>query len=157
MYHVQLRQGLHNMSRFNLDEGELREILDPWVAGQPVRFGERIWSPQQASVTVLAGPELALGELSLGRGWRTAERRGEDVTERSLAGARRELVDRAAAPSEQNDDALAAGVTLAGLLGGDAAALLAAWREVAAQAPGSAPSETLALAERRLAERGSQG
>jgi hypothetical protein len=47
-------------------------------------------------------------------------------------------------------DPLALGVQLASLLGEDPAALLAAWREVAARASGLAPSESLALAEREL-------
>jgi hypothetical protein len=162
VYHVQLRQFPHNMSRFNLDEGALRGILYPWVAGQPVQFGERMWSPHHASVIVLEGPELPLGDLSLGRGWRAAERGGEDVTAQVVAQVRQELAERgtvgagaAAAPAPGGaSDALAAGVALAGLLGADAARLLEAWRAVAGEAPGLSPSETLALAERRLSEVG---
>jgi hypothetical protein len=55
-----------------------------------------------------------------------------------------------AAVEGAGSDQLALGVELAALLGPDAPRLLAAWREVASRASGLSPSETLALAERRL-------
>jgi hypothetical protein len=89
MYHVELRQFPHNFCRFNLTERELREtILYAWVRGEWIELGERKWNPHQANLTVLEGPQLPVGELSMGRGWRNAERRGEDVTEQLLAAAR---------------------------------------------------------------------
>ena len=51
-------------------------------------------------------------------------------------------------------DELALGVELAALLGPDALRLLAAWRDVAVRASGLSPSESLALAERQLQDRG---
>ena len=54
-------------------------------------------------------------------------------------------------------DQLALGVDLAALLGPDAARLLAAWREVSGRASGLSPSESLALAERQLGDRGAGG
>ncbi|MCW3065102.1 MAG: hypothetical protein JWN32_2274, partial [Solirubrobacterales bacterium] len=103
---------------------------------------------------------LAVEELTMGRGWRTAERRGEDVTERMLAAAK------AAAPAQERPspgsvapgiaDPLALGVQLASLLGKDAGRLLDAWRAVVARSAGLSPSESLALAEREIAAGGGE-
>jgi hypothetical protein len=89
MYHVELRQFPHNMCRFNLDDRALAAILDPWVARRVVEFGERKWHPEQARLRILEGPSIPLTQLTMGRGWRTAERQGTDVTERLLAEAER--------------------------------------------------------------------
>ncbi len=172
MYHVELRQFPHNLSRFNLGQRELEAILIPWAREQVVELGERKWSPHQARLTVLEGPQLSVQEISMGRGWRTAERRSEDVTERVLAQVREALaaaeaaaapptpaavgVAGAAAPAAPGPEApiadpLALGVQLASLLGGDPTRLLGAWREIAARSPGLTPSESLALAEREIA------
>jgi hypothetical protein len=89
MYHVELRQFPHNFCRFNLTERELREtILDAWAQGEWIELGERKWSPHQANLTVLEGPQLPVDQLSLGRGWRNAGRQGRDVTEQLLATTR---------------------------------------------------------------------
>jgi hypothetical protein len=85
MYHVELRQFPHNFCRFNLSELELREtILNAWARGEWIELGERKWSPHQASLTVLKGPELPVEQLSMGRGWSNAGRQGRDVTEQLL-------------------------------------------------------------------------
>jgi hypothetical protein len=85
MYHVELRQFPHNFRRFNLTEAELREtILEAWARGDWVDLGERKWSPHQAKLTVLEGPQLPVEQLSMGRGWRNAARHGHDVTERLI-------------------------------------------------------------------------
>jgi hypothetical protein len=93
----------------------------------------------------------------MGRGWRTAQQRSENVTDRVLAEAMPpqptpEPKPTALAPSgvAPLSDPLAVGVQIAALLGPDAARLLEAWRVAAAQSPGLSPSETLALAERSL-------
>jgi hypothetical protein len=166
MYHLELRQFPHNLCRFNLTEQDLRGLLAPWVLDRPVELGERRWSPLQATLTVLEGPRLELQQLSMGRGWRTAQREGEDVTARVIAAASDAARAAAAAapapspagssvPSPPNaapiDDPLALGVQLASLLGGDPARLLAAWRQASAEKPGLSPSETLAWAEETLA------
>ncbi len=161
MYHVELRQFPHNMCRFNLTEAELSTIVEPWVRQQMVEFGERKWSPQQAKITIFDGPRLALEQLTMGRGWRAAERQSENVTDAVLAAARDALAAAAhpptppaaaqtAAANGRLADPLALGVELAALLGEDPAGLLAAWREVAARSAGLTPSESLALAERQL-------
>jgi hypothetical protein len=160
MYHVQLRQFPHNLSRFNLDERELRALLAPWVLEKPLELGERKWSPHQATLTVLEGPHLKLQQLSMGRGWRAAERESEDVTARVVAAASAAMApgpagtastEGAAQPGQgPAADALALGVQLASLLGADPARLLEAWRQASVENPGLSPSETLAVAEAAL-------
>jgi hypothetical protein len=158
VYHLELRQFPHNVCRFNLSERELAAVTAPWAREQIVDFGERKWSPQQARLTVLEGPPLASEDLTMGRGWRTAQRQGQDVTERVLAAARDAAAAQhraAAAPVAPGmADPLALGVQLASLLGKDAASLLDAWRAVVARSGGLSPSESLALAEREIAAGG---
>jgi hypothetical protein len=164
MYHVELRQFPHNLLRFNLDAADLGRIVWPWVHEKALELDERKWSPHQARLTILEGPHLALEELSMGRGWRTAERESTDVTERILEEARAAMAAEGAAPRPARPtapgeagellDPLALGVALASLLGPDPAGLLAAWREIVARAPGLSPSESLALAEREIASPG---
>jgi hypothetical protein len=89
VYHVELRQFPHNFCRFNLTDRQLHEaILDAWARGDWIELGERKWSPHQAKLTVLDGPELPVDQLSMGRGWRNAARQGRDVTEELLAAVR---------------------------------------------------------------------
>ncbi|MCW3020650.1 MAG: hypothetical protein JWN10_2958 [Solirubrobacterales bacterium] len=166
MYHVELRQFPHNMCRFNLTDAELGAIVEPWVREQMVEFGERKWSPQQAKITIFDGPRLPLEQLTMGRGWRAAERQSENVTDATLAAARNGLAAPARPPVPSGplqaavangalSDPLALGVladlrSVTSLLGEDPARLLAAWREAAASSTGLSPSESLALAERQL-------
>lgn len=165
MYHVELRQFPHNMCRFNLTGGELSAIVEPWVREQMVEFGERKWSPHLAKITIFDGPRLPLEQLTMGRGWRAAERHSENVTDAVLAAAKDSLAAAARVPAQAVlaqpavtnglGDPLAPGVladlrSVASLLGEDPARLLAAWREVATRSTGLSPSESLALAERQL-------
>jgi hypothetical protein len=162
MYHLELRHFPHSACRFNLSEQEVRAVLEPWASERIVEFGERKWSPHQAKLTIIEGPQLEIEQLSMGRGWRTAQREGRDVTDRLLAQAQEAVADasaQAAAQGPPSDgdalaDPLALGVQLASLLGADPAGLLGAWRAAAARQPGLSPSETLALAERDIAARG---
>lgn len=170
MYHLKLRKSLNTACAFNLGEAELRAFLEPWLRGQLVELGEREWNPAEARLTVLKGPRLAVQDLAMSRGWRNAERHGEDVTERMLAEAQ--------APAEPGSTSNAPGgpsmtsgppaaappldvapgdsvggspeAQLGELLGTDAAALLQAWRLAAQRRPELSPSESLALAERTL-------
>jgi hypothetical protein len=170
MYHLELRQFPHNVCRFNLSEGELRVVVEPWVRDKVVDFGERKWMPHQARLTILEGPQLSVQELSMGRGWRAAQRQGQNVTERLLTAAREAAEGAAAAqaaaavqaaaeqlaatgaPARADPlaDPLGVGVQIAALLGAEPAQLLDAWRAAAAGNPGLAPSQSLALAERTL-------
>ena len=160
MFHVELRQFPHNHARFNLSDADVVALVDPWVRERWVEFGERKWNCNQAKLTIVEGPELPVQKLAMGRGWRTAQREGEDVTERVIAAATGAM-ERAAAPGGASNgvagsgsgaltDPLALGVQIAMLLGDDPTGLLEAWRAAAASAPALAPSESLALAEQRL-------
>jgi hypothetical protein len=179
MYHLELRQFPHNAWRFNLSDQELHAIVEPWAREQIVEVGERKWSPHQANITILQGPQLDIAQLSMGRGWRAAQRQSEDVTERVLAAAREAVVAAQAAaqgsaqgaeptggPGQARQagaagagpltDPLALGVQIAALLGPDPMALLDAWRAAAAGSPGLAPSDSLALAEHALRSPGGE-
>ncbi|HEY3865678.1 MAG TPA: hypothetical protein VGL54_06295 [Solirubrobacteraceae bacterium] len=153
MYHVELRQFPHNMCRFNLSEGELfHTVVEGWAQEKWIEFGERKWNPHEARLTVLEGPHLEVEQLAMGRGWRNAQRHGEDVTERVLEQARARRDAQAVAASEAGV-ALVAGDAdgqLLALLGADPEALLASWRLTVARRPELAPSEALALAETTL-------
>ena len=165
MYHVELRQFPHNHARFNLSDRELVALVDPWVRERWVELGERKWNCNQAKLTIVEGPELPVEKLAMGRGWRTAQREGEEVTERVLAAAKGAMEQATQAAVASSDalattaggllsDPLALGVQIASLLGQSPAALLEAWRAAAAGSPGLAPSDSLALAERTLRARG---
>jgi hypothetical protein len=89
VFHIELRQFPHNVCRFNLEQAELfATIVEPWANEQWIEVGERKWRPDQARLTVLEGPRLDMQQLSMGRGWGSATRESEDVTERVLAEAR---------------------------------------------------------------------
>ena len=169
MFHLQLRQFPHNHSRFNLSEEELAPIVDAWAQDRWVSFGDRKWSPHQAKLTIVEGPRIELAALSMGRGWRQAEREGQDVTQRLLERARSGATGGGSAPDGPPAQAHAQGADLepagapverSGAEAGDVSALLGdgaaaqalfqAWRDVTARSPQLSPSERLALAELRL-------
>jgi hypothetical protein len=164
MYHLELRQFPHNAWRFNLSDDQLHAIVEPWAREQIVEIGERKWSPQQAKITILEGPQLDIAQLSMGRGWRAAQRSSENVTERVLAAARQASSSAALAPAATHAsstdagpiaDPLALGVlddlrSVAALLGSEPTVLLDAWRVAAASSPGLAPSQSLAQAEQAV-------
>jgi hypothetical protein len=153
VYHVELRQFPHNMCRFNLSEKELLDtVVEGWAQEKWIEFGERKWNPHEARLTVLEGPHLDVDELAIGRGWRNAQRKSEDVTERVLEQARARR-DAQVVAAEEAGVAVVVGNAhgqLLALLGSDPAALLASWRLTAARRPELAPSEALALAETTL-------
>jgi hypothetical protein len=160
MYHVELRQFPHNFCRFNLTETELREaVLDAWARGEWIEFGERKWNPQQAKLIVVEGPQIPLEQLSMGRGWRIAEREGKDVTEQLLA-ATRDAGASVAGSVETNEQARSQAATLCldpavasltaelmGLLGENPLPLMRAWQLALEGHSDRTPSECLALAE----------
>jgi hypothetical protein len=89
VYHIELRQFPHNMCQFNMTERELFDtVVLAWAQGQWIELGDRKWNAHQAKLTVIEGPHLPLDELAMGRGWRNAERHGEDVTEQVIERAR---------------------------------------------------------------------
>jgi hypothetical protein len=152
VYHLELRQFPRNLCRYNLDEQELRAILDAWVRDQRVELGERSWDPRRARITIYEGPRVPNELLTMGRGWRHAQRHGENVTARMLidarSGARPGDRVRGAGGAQPLLDEL---LDLAALLGPEPRRLLAAWRRASARLPGRPPSECLAEAERQLA------
>jgi hypothetical protein len=159
MYHLELRQFPHNLWRFNLSEQQLRAIVEPWASEQWVELGERKWSLHQAKLTILEGPQMPVQQLSMGRGWRNAQRRSEDVTERVLAAARQassvalQPPAAAAPPSPSPDLALLAdslGLELLALLDSAPAPLSQVWRLAHARFPERPAAECLALAERAV-------
>ncbi len=92
VYHIELRQFPHNLCHFNMTAEELdAAVVEPWARDQWIEMGERKWSPHQAKLTVLESPYIPVEDLSMGRGWRAAQRRGRDVTERVLAAARERM------------------------------------------------------------------
>lgn len=101
MFHIELRQGPHRLHRFNLGEQELRAaVLEPWVRGEQIEQGERIWDPTAATILLLEGPEIPIGQLTMGRGWSIALRESAEVTAQALAQVKEGLVAAAAAAAE---------------------------------------------------------
>jgi hypothetical protein len=88
VYHVELRKFPHVVCRFNQSEAQLRALVVPWVRQEWVEQGERKWNANDATLTVLEGPQLSMPELAMGKGWRNAQKRSQDVTGRVLAAAR---------------------------------------------------------------------
>jgi hypothetical protein len=177
MYHVELRQFPHLHRQFNLSDQELRALVMPWVYGQEIELGERKWSIHRAKLIILEGPHLDTAELAMGRGWRAAQRRSQDVSERITTAARKEIESSVPPPAAQGvpaaggagasaagapaasgaaaaggvlSDPLALGVQIASLLGSEPTRLLEAWRAAAAGSPELSPSQSLALAESQL-------
>jgi hypothetical protein len=144
VFHVELRQFPHSTRAFNLSLEQLqRQILGPWLAGEELQLEDRRWSPQKAKLTIYEAPELAVGEMGLGRGWANVTRGGSEVTSELLAAAsevgppaalqefKRRVIDRCEAGGVPIDDIM----RLAGELHPD-------WR----------PSERLGLCEQAVWE-----
>ena len=92
MFHVELRQFPHVARSFNLSRDELEaRILRPLVAGRPVRWDDQNWNPEKTKVSVYEGPELAVEDMGMGRGWGNVTKHGEDVTARLLSEARQDV------------------------------------------------------------------
>ena len=164
MFHIELRQFPHNVCRFNLSEQELRTLVGPWAREQWIELGGRKWSPHQARLTVLHGPRLAVQELSMGRGWRNAQRRSEDVTDRVLAAAKTSQVHNGGPSSSQPRpstgpsgpstglplEADSLGLELLTLIAEAPASLSAVWQLARSRFPERLPSECLAMAEQAI-------
>jgi len=151
VFHLELRQFPNNFCRFNLTEEQLHSIIGPWARGDWVELGERKWNPAQAKLKVLEGPELALDQLTMGRGWRNAQRHGREVTEQVLSKVAQpttHIPGTPAADSEGLADSL--GLRILSDLANERKPLHRAWElAIAAESDGS-PSRSLALAERAV-------
>jgi hypothetical protein len=180
VYHVELRSFPKAATLFNQSGLQVGALVLPWVQDRIVELDGEKWAPWESTITILEGPAIPVEGLSMGRGWKTAQHEGADVTERILTEARAALADGSAQqpaadtaleaqettqpaavdyPSRAGESARPAdpGVAsapadppLGALLGPEAPRLLAAWQAVTSRASGLAPSETLALAEREL-------
>ena len=152
MFHFELRQFPHTACRFNQSEQQLRAIMLPWVNQEWVEQGERKWNINEAKLTILQGPELTLPDLAMGRGWRNAKRRSEDVTERMLGVVRGKPAQAAAGEGSPELDLLADSLALEllGLLDDRAVALTDLWALAHARLDAPSPSQSLALAEHAL-------
>lgn len=87
-FHVEIGGGMNHARAFNLSAGDLAEsVIAPWLAGHPIRLGDRDWDPRESTLRILEGPRLDTPALSFGQGWANAERSSEDVTRRELDAA----------------------------------------------------------------------
>jgi hypothetical protein len=89
-YHLELRQFPHIARRFNQSEQQVLALAKPWVGEEWIEEAERKWNMNEATLTILEGPKLSMADLAMGRGWRNAQRRSDDVTERVLAAFRKD-------------------------------------------------------------------
>jgi hypothetical protein len=153
-YHIELRQFPHNFCHFNLTEYQLRAIVEPWAAGEPVELGDRKWSLHRAKLTILEGPEIPIDQLTMGRGWPIAQRQSEDVTGRVLARTKQPERPSAGLPARDSPpggslaDSLA--LEVLSLLADGPASLAEAWRLAATRSPQSSAVESLSLADQAL-------
>jgi hypothetical protein len=164
VYHIELRESFHNLCHFNLDSGALGAIVKAWTTEPWVEIEGRKWNPDRAKLRIIEGPELPLDQLTMGRGWRAAERQGKDVSERVLAdateaaraaarrapqqGAAEAPVRQAVPDATLEADSL--GLELLSLLGDGPAPLYYAWGLAAKRFPERTPGEALMLAERSV-------
>jgi hypothetical protein len=166
VYHVELRHFPRNVCRFNLSAEELRAtVIEPWIADRPFELGELKWDPRQARLTVFEGPRIPPDELSMGRGWRTVQRKGQDVTTQLLAAAGEQPAlgsalgpagvgegigpESGPPPTDLVADSL--GLELLAQMGDGPTPLRQAWELASMRCPNSPASETLAIAERATA------
>ena len=163
MYHIELRESFHNLCHFNLDRGALEAIVKAWTTEPWVEIEGRKWNPTEPNSGSSKVPELPLDQLTMGRGWRAAERQGTDVSEpilgappRPRAPPHRALPSRApqvwcsrpypTPPSRPTHSAS----SCSSLLADGPAPLYYAWRLAAKRFPERTPGEALMLAERSV-------
>jgi hypothetical protein len=157
MYHLELRKFPHVVCRFNQSEAQLRALVIPWTRQEWIEEGERKWNVNEATLTILEGPKLSMPDLAMGKGWRNAQKRSQDVTERVLGAAQKGRGDdqgAATAPTVQPGEAPRGGGEdardldlLADSLALEVLALL--------DDDAVAPARVWLMAQERLGERGS--
>jgi hypothetical protein len=114
VYHVEIRRSLHRAWAFNLDGERVgHEVVEPWLAGRPLRLGDRDWNPRDSALRVVEGPKLEAQELAFGKGWNAAQRSGKDVTRRLLGEAAARNGSEAAAQTDTLAAALSAALAAA--------------------------------------------
>jgi hypothetical protein len=138
MFHIELRKFPHQTHAFNLTEPQLRgTVIAPWLRNQTIEVGDQKWVPDLSTLVILEGPELTTADMSLGRGWSVARRKGRDVTQEMLAPA-----PRAEAPGL---DDLAR--ELLAMCADEPVSLHQAWRLASSWHPGWRASDRLVAAE----------
>jgi hypothetical protein len=152
VYHIEFRQFPHNLCHFNLDDGALGAIVKAWTTEPFVEIEGRKWNPHTAKLKILEGPEIPLDQLTMGRGWRVAERQGEDVSERVLTAAKEAArAPSPGAPQQAPPDAAleadSLSLELLSMLADGPEPLYFAWRLATKRFPDRAPGECLLLAE----------
>jgi hypothetical protein len=145
VFHLELRDFPHNMCRFNLSDEELHPIVEMWSRGQVLEYGEHRWNPQNATMKVLEGPQLPLGQLTMGRGWTIAERQGTDVTDRLIAAARDALFAGGGGPGVASGAGGAGGAVASAPLGSPGAGGGAVSQGAAAGPAGAPLGDSFAL------------
>jgi hypothetical protein len=95
-YHLELRKFPKTLTRFNQSGQQIGAIVLPWIEERVLDIDGEKWAPWESTITIVEGPAIPVSRLSMGRGWRTAQREGTDVTGRILAEARQALDDRSA-------------------------------------------------------------
>jgi hypothetical protein len=88
IYHLELNAFPKVTTLFNQTGQQVGAVVIAWVQNQIVELDDEKWAPWEAKITIIEGPEIPLGGLSMGRGWKTALREGTDVTEKVLSEAR---------------------------------------------------------------------
>jgi predicted nucleotide-binding protein len=105
---------IRQAEEFNLSERELIDrFVDPWRAGEQVIIGGKGFGASGGKLTIYAGPRLTTSQRSMGQGWLSATRYGEDVTDEFLTQRRRTMSapahDATSAPRDPRQVAVAYG------------------------------------------------
>lgn len=153
LFHVELKQSIHQGRRFNLSRQQLdTEFLRAWKAGQVVEIDETEYRPDRARLRVFEAPELLISEMGLGRGWQTVEKVGEDVTELVLSETWGDGVARGAGAQAAPEGLEEFKASVLGACSLEPRALSDVVRLAALRHPGARASECLALAEQAVWE-----
>jgi hypothetical protein len=151
VFHVQIHEGHDSVRAFNQSAADLRsKVIEPWRRGDVIELGDMRWSPGRGELEILEGRRLRPDEISMGRGWNSARKTAQDVTEAILAGN--------AGTASAGADAVVAFKerVLAQCAGGRIGVHQVVWL-ANAEYPAAVVSERIALAERAIWELLHQG
>jgi hypothetical protein len=151
VYHFELKQGFNVIRQFNLSRPDLeRLILVPWSQRNDIELDDKLWIPSRCKLKVLRGPLLEDRDRGLGRGWTTAQRAGEDVTDEMLGATTAAGTTAAARGGDPAVEAFKDDVVTS--CTGQPVALASVATMAAERNPRARVSEVLALAERAVWE-----
>jgi hypothetical protein len=149
VFHVELRQGVHQGRAFNLGRPELlSRFVGPWRERVAIALDGHSYAPGRAKLRVIAGRRLEPGEIGLGRGWQNAVRSGTEATEEVLRLEPALLSGAAPAAGPLTDFKLA----VEGACALEARTLAEVVALAGLRHPGSRVSEQVTLAERAVWE-----